>query len=330
MADTRAQIVIHIGGQKCGSSALQGYLFFGRFGLEKNGISYLDPNLGTDLQNAKSHSSLLPKLRERGSDWVLERAARLQWHNPNRSYVLSSEGLCQIKSVDSFAQALAPLAAFGRVHLVFYVRQQVEVIYSGWQQWGMHLSFRDWVADALRRDFANWHRIWLAWNSAFPDAQFTTRVFALSAFPRGDVVVDFRNLLGWPEVSLPVRRAANPTFDDLTILALRALATANRIQVRPLVIAMKRAGVVLPRSRDNLVLDAEAQGKIAAHYAHDNEMFLHLSGLDERERSTFLSARIPAMMATPEGAVAAKMKEVVACLNSTPGLEEYVGLSCAS
>ena len=327
MSHERAQTVLHIGGQKCGSSALQGYLFFGRFSLARRGIFYLDEDLGTDLQAAKSHSLLRPKLKKGGADWVRRRAERLDWDNPDHTYVLSSEGFCEVENAETYAAALAPLAEFGPVRLIFYVRPQVEVLYSGWQQWGVHLNFREWVRDALRRDFANWNRIWQVWRGAFPEAQFTTRLFARDNFPDGDMVADVRGVLGWPEVTLPVCKPANPTFDDLTVLAIQALAQKNSIDPKPLTIAMKRAGVNLPRSRDNLVLDVGLKAEIMAHYAKDNLTFLAASDMDPEEIECFGQDRLPDCRArvSPE-AIAAKAREVVECLNATPTLSKYVGL----
>ena len=316
------EVVLHIGGQKCGSSALQGYLFFGRYGLAKYGIRYLDDELGDDLAKAKSHSNLLPRLRQKGAEsWVRDRLALLDWADPSKRYVLSSEGFCEIRNVESYASALAPLGDFARVHIVLYVRSQVELIYSGWQQWGSHLSFSDWVESALKRDFANWNRIFSAWRQALPDANFSVRIFSRDRFPDGDLVADFRQLLGWPAVQLLVKKAANPTFDDLTVLAVQRLAAENKVEPGPIMISMKKAGIALPRSGENLVLDAVLQAEISDHYAVSNACFLKNAGIGYAEAERLIVPKVARCSPFSEEDVVRHQKVVVENLKKVAGHE---------
>lgn len=326
MTAGRSRVVLHIGGQKCGSSALQGYLFFGRYKLAAAGIIYLDMDLGTDPGRAKSHSALIPDLVRGGPDWVRKCLAALDWQDPDCCYVISSEGFCSMKTMAASSAALAPLAEFGDVHIVFYVRPQSEVIYSGWQQWGLDFDFPRWVDDALRRDFANWNLIWKTWSAALPTARFTTRVFARDLFPEGDIVADFSRLTGFPKVALGNRKKANPTFDDLTALALRSLAFENGLDPKQLMIAMKKAGVELPRSPANLVLSDESMHVITAHYAGDNEQFLELSGMDAPMIERFRQSRIPPMEPIAEDEVVVQRRRVADAIRNTPGLDAYSGL----
>jgi hypothetical protein len=53
MNNSGSKVVLHIGGQKCGSSALQGYLFFGRYILKRHNVHYLEPELVTNLDQEK-------------------------------------------------------------------------------------------------------------------------------------------------------------------------------------------------------------------------------------------------------------------------------------
>jgi hypothetical protein len=152
------------------------------------------------------------------------------------------------------------------------------------------------------------------------------RLFSRDNFPNNDVVSDFREITGFPKITLPVRRAYNPSFDDLTVLAIRALAARNDIEPGPLTIAMKRAGFQLPRSRDNLVVDDAIKAKIASYYATSNEKFLSTSGMTLAEAEYFRMDRIPERKTVNEAAIAAKTHEVVEQLVKIPKLEEYAHL----
>ncbi|MDB2407698.1 hypothetical protein N9W17_04135 [Jannaschia sp.] len=288
-----SKLTIHLGGQKCGSSALQGYLFFGRYALAKAGIAYLDRDLGHDMDRAASHTAMLARLTEPDAvEWTRARAGALPWDGEISDYVLSTEGFCRIRGMSDYAAALAPFAQFGPVHLVLYVRPQAEVIYSGWQQWALNDSPEAWIHSALARGFANWRRVWETWRAAFPDARFDVRVFDRALFEGGDIVTDFRALTGWPAVTPRKQGGANPTFDDLTAMAIREVAQRRGMEPTTLCVSMKKAGVDLPRARDNLVFSPDAVARIRDHYAEDNAAFAAAAGLSETATARLMEPRI--------------------------------------
>lgn len=326
MTKLRSKIILHIGGQKCGSSALQGYLFFGRFELAKRGVHYLDPKLGTELRAAKSHSKLMPQLTKGGANWVRKRLAKLEWHDPTVTYAISSEGFCSMASIEDLSAALAPMSDFGNVHVVLYVRPQSEVIYSGWQQWGLNLEFDEWVNVALKRDFANWNLILNEWRRALPDAQFSVRAFARDLFPNSDIISDFTEVTNIPRVTPRKKGQANPTFDDLTALALRALACTNDIDPKRLMVAMKKAGLELSRNPRNLVLSDDHRRQINSHYEKGNKAFLETSGMDEGMINRFLESRVPSIDSYSEHELQMQRKYLAEAITSSSELEAYSGI----
>ncbi len=316
--------ILHIGGQKCGSSAIQGYFFFGRYALSNQKVRYLDPELGTDLGLSRSHSELLSDLRTGGEEWVRERLSRLDWSDPDCRYVLSSEGFCQIARLAQHSAALRPLAEFGPVQIVFYVRPQAEVLYGGWQQWGLASDFDDWIDHALSTDFANWNTVLAAWRAAFPDAQIIVRTFSRNLFPEGDVVADICGALAMPRVEMAARRAANPTYDDLTTLAVKDLAICSGIAPLTLMRSIKRAALPLPAGSGNLVMKDETYDRIVAHYALSNAEFMQAAELDAQSIAALGARRIPAMSRIPSDGIEMRMNLLRDTITGHGGMEEVL------
>lgn len=287
MTEEVSRLLLHIGGQKCGSSAIQGYLFFGRFRLEEHNVVYLDNDLGSVVEKAGSHTSLLPRLLKEGRSWVAERVSGLNWADPARSYVLSTEGFCQIENSRKYAEALSPFHDHGRVEILFYVRPQTEILYSGWQQWGLDYDFDCWVDRALDRNFADWNTIHRNWRAHFPNAEFQVRLFSRENFHKQDILEDLLFAANLPRVKLGKVKEANPTYDDLTALAIQEIARDRRISASKLCVSMKKSGLQIPGERKNHVMSDETADRIHLRYAEANREFLDAIKADDAMRTKF-------------------------------------------
>lgn len=289
----RSTILLHIGGQKCGSSALQGYFFFGRKALARHNIHYLDREFGIDLAKAGSHNALLTQLAApEGADFVRRGLSKLPMDDPERVYVLSSEGFSSVRKVTDLARTLSCLQEFGNVRILHYIRHQAEVLYSGWQQWGPRYDFPDWVEDALERRFADWALVQREWRRALPAAEVTTRIFAREQMPDGDIVEDLRQVLPFPVLRSPKKDTTNPSYDDATVMALQSLERAAGLRPRTLIRHLKRSGVLFEKTSRNLVFPPEMQDRVRRIYDDSNAELAAMAGLDGAQRQSFNTLRL--------------------------------------
>ena len=285
----KKKLFLHIGGQKCGSSAIQGYLFHNRNQLYSNGIAYIDRDFGANPAKAISHSAMLGELRELEAS-ELDRKAELLARDDNvRAALFSTEGLCQMRYLNEHAKQLQILERHFDLEVIFYVRHQAEVLYSGWQQWGCHLDFDSWVDSAISENRAHWLTIGKIYLESLQSSSFNIRIFSRDKFIGGDIISDYCSLSAIPLFNHD--RPANPTLPDVTILAVRHLARAHSLTERQCVLELKRQAIrgnltQLP-PKINLVCSPKQIEKIDAHYSNSNIEFFNLFNIPKDDAVCF-------------------------------------------
>lgn len=213
----RMRVILHIGGAKCGSSAIQAYLALNAAALGARGLGV--PGTALDFASrvtgeqiwffedavaagdpsaiGKQLERLLRQARERGLSGV----------------VISAENLCNHLSL---AALLATALVDAEVRVVFYVRRQDDFLISSWQQWNLkrYASVGEFLADRVGKD-ARWMTMVAPWADAFGDECVTVRPFVRRRLRKGDVIADFFGVIGVSQDGLtPLSRNANPSFDD--------------------------------------------------------------------------------------------------------------------
>lgn len=287
---------IHIGGPKCGSSAIQSYLYRNRKKLSLSGLTYLDRRFGADLNNCTSHNATLKDLRTLDASTLKGNFSQLAHECPN-NIIYSSEGLCQIKHLDTVAHQLSLASDYYDVEFLFYIRNQAELLYSGWQQWGGEWTFSEWVKRAMQKNRGNWNRIATTFQSALPNAKWHLQMFDRRLFTGGDVVTDACNILGTPYFKS--HKQSNPTVPDITVLAAQQLAIKKNISVRELIQKIKRAviseSLILKSEKDNLVLSDDLRQIIQKHYFEENEKLFSAFNTPRKEVSSFYNVNVPSI-----------------------------------
>jgi hypothetical protein len=224
------ECLLHIGGPKCGSSALQTAL------SEK-------PVLKTATGNTVAYAAVR-------RDGTVATGERLRWLAAQGKHGYVSSTFVRLGETErSAAQAaLARLAADsvilsdenwlknpalirdsllpalpGPVRALVYVRPQVEWINAAWWQWGVWQSarFEDWVQSAISR----WR--WAASIRSFMEGSGIDRI-AIRLLPR-DIVADFMAIENIAPGSIPTGKAINR---GLSAPLLRLLLR-NRGELRP-------------------------------------------------------------------------------------------------
>lgn len=321
-------LLLHIGGPKCGSSALQRYLFHGRRGLARQGIHYIDQKFGIDPDRAISHNQMMLRLARAAASGLLQsRFAALAERGPGQTYLLSSEVLTT--EARHAAEALRGMDRLFAVRIVQYVRPQVEFLKSAWQQWGLGLSFEAWVDQALAEGRANWARSQGFWRAALPEAEIITRLYARDLMPGGDVVDDFCATLGWDRIDTPHGGLANPSYDDATALALQEIERREGLTPLTLVRHCKREGIAFPTRPENLVFPPELMARVTEHYAAGNALLCAQAGFEAATRARFETPQVssytppdPTRLAAARAAVAERLAGID--LHGLPGRSQQL------
>lgn len=273
----RTELVIHIGGSKCGSSAIQAWLAQNVAGLAGRGIGVPGTELDFDGPVAGQQIWFFENAVQRAScaEEVAGRMAALFETAEARGLtrlILSAENLCNHAGL---APVLRAAAGNRPVRIVMYVRRQDDFLISSWQQW--HLKLYDSV-EAFLIDRVGVSGRWLTmlepWAEAFGDEALTVRPFLRERLARGDVVSDFCDVLGIDTCGLKaLDKPANPSFDE----ALGRLAHRVRdvfegqhdnrfyeVMVRLLGKAALKSG------SGSSLIDLDTRRRIVARYAEEN------------------------------------------------------------
>jgi hypothetical protein len=185
------KVYIHIGSDKCGSTAIQTSLNRNREELIKQGV-YL-PTSGLGRSNGHSRC-----FKDKTGALFQSLINELQSVENNfASAVISFEGIHFISEKD-LAQRYYQLQEFDAT-AIYYVRDQAELIQSGiLQQWKTSSSSPPFEISL------NKNRLFFdvaeRWNT-FLNNQTNVAVFDRSAFPNGDITLDFYTRLGVGDLS---------------------------------------------------------------------------------------------------------------------------------
>jgi hypothetical protein len=197
-------LIVHIGGAKAGSSAIQNCLLLNRSALAEHGI--VVPN--SDLRFEEGPADQI---------WYFEKINELE--NPERiladdldalcaTYgqkmqrkpfviVLSAENICNLDP----ARLFMGLKQKFKIHVVLYIRRQEDAYQAAWQQWFVKTGVD--ISEWLRTTdgyFCDWDLIVSRWEALSPD-KMSIRIFDRDQLVGEDVTADFLALL-FPDLSL--------------------------------------------------------------------------------------------------------------------------------
>ena len=213
------KLILHIGANKTGSSAIQRFLALNHLALREEGI--VVPN--KDLEVAErigghhvfSFQELLtdpPEGRKRLEDAM----DALDAASPEASAILlSAENLTANSTAPSLFESLVEKYD---VRVILYIRRQDELILSSWQQWHSKIwtDFWAWVLSIVGR-LGDWRAHLQSWEKVIPRDKISVRLYERPKLEGGDVIADFHSVL---DVSRPMndlrypKHVVNPSFSD--------------------------------------------------------------------------------------------------------------------
>lgn len=261
------RLILHVGGGKCGSSAIQDVLGASWSELGTHGVLVPDSQLGVSserrgqqirfFQNAVRDSEGPTKVQRR-----LERLRHLMQNDGLHTLILSAENLI---NQEPYSDLFAGVENQFDLQIIAYVRRQDDYFTSAWQQWGLKLysSVQEYLDARLGKE-ADWANQLLQWEQRFGRERITVRRFQRSSLIDGDVVADFC----WS-----------------ARLAAGSLDRAERYHNRSW---NENAAELLHRVRDVFESQHDNQAFADLHYAIGEPMFKDHSGstvltLDERK-----------------------------------------------
>ena len=229
-----ANLLIHIGYPKTGTSYLQHFLTQNEDELRHVGIDYLKTGRASDITN---HVRLVRALQDESKDIAIK-----TWHDVAEEVALSSAHYCVI-SAEAFAEGLGEehigilyeLIKDIDVKILVYVRPQAQAIQSRYLQaikTGFRLpDFSTYVKRQIRKGTWNYQERLGLWSS-FGKDNLIVRPYIRSLLPKGDILEDFRITLGipdyiWSTMSLPEGASQNLSIGPRSFAALKKIVYAS-------------------------------------------------------------------------------------------------------
>ena len=187
---------IHIGTPKTGSTAIQRFTRDNTKYLQDQGFDFLTRN------RSGSYNDLSVALRSGNHARAVEIGSAVRnaiAKSSAEKFVLSSEMFSGVDPV-KLREVLAlpePMA----IKIIGYFRRQDKYLANAYKQKlktaKVRIGFQNYI-NKFGTGGGEYRRIIAAWQAAWPDAEFVFRRFDPRAFPQGDVVRDFVELMASP------------------------------------------------------------------------------------------------------------------------------------
>ncbi len=216
------KLIVHIGANKTGSSAVQRFLSMNNLGLRAEGIVVPDNGFRV-VDKIEGHhvwgfQDLLKSVSE-GRKQLEDVIDAIDLAYPNATAILlSAENLTANPAAPSLFEDLVKRY---ETKVIIYIRRQDEYILSTWQQWNSKLSADFWAwAISVVGVLGDWQAYLENWETVIPRDQITVRIFDRSKLEGGDIIADFHSMLG---ISKPLSALAypegtvNPSFSDAIV-----------------------------------------------------------------------------------------------------------------
>jgi hypothetical protein len=210
------RLLLHIGANKTGSSAIQSFLGKNAHTLRKIGYLVPDRELGVSPTRVTGeHVFAFQELFNQSNRVGLEGKLRALMKAGGRAVVISAENLSNESNFRLFNKMLPDVER----KVILYIRRQDELLTSSWQQWYSKTEpdINSWLILALQQ-FGHWMRCIEGWEQAVGAGNVIVRIFQRADLINADVVDDFLHTVGIEEPDTPFVRSSelvNPSYSDV-------------------------------------------------------------------------------------------------------------------
>ncbi len=270
------RIIIHAGFAKCGSASIRTALFNNFRKLRQDNVFVFDK----DLRIARTATDLI------GTPiWFLERARQksenltqsvgkeisaVSRHTGDYVAILSAENLAN----PGMAELFAGLDNHLDMHVVFYLRPQLQWIPSAWKQWGLKtgVPLSDFVSRCIDNHTPTFKQGIETWKAALPIAKIHVRFLIPELLAGGNPPQDFFNMLGLSGKGYEFESdARNPSLDVSVLHALsKNPHLFSDIHDNNLTLALTRTLSKKFRSTNIEMLSPEQEAKIEECFRDEN------------------------------------------------------------
>ena len=210
-----ARLILHIGANKTGSSAIQSFLRLNHRALGAAGVLVPDRELGTSAKVTGEHVFAFQEFINTSNRAALETRVRALVNSGAKTVICSAENLSNGANFQFFNKFLSGL----NCKIVLYIRRQDELLTSSWQQWNSkrETDLNAWLLLALQR-LGHWNRCIDGWETVSAPGSVAVRVFQRADLVKNDVVDDFIEACGLEEPAGGFKRSTgmvNPSYSDL-------------------------------------------------------------------------------------------------------------------
>jgi len=226
-------LVLHIGANKTGSSAIQEFLRLNAELLAQAGMHVAPADLFPDGKISGEHIWLVEDAFSdpgKGARAISEKIHRLMSSlDDGARLLMSAENLSNGKGAEAL---FADVATRDDMRVVLYIRRQDELLLSSWQQWESKTDgdFWAWLIDCVGKR-GDWRAVLQDWERIVARANITVRIFDRESLPDCDVIADFAQVLGLGEELPRFARPdapVNPSFTEAVV----DFAKGNRLLFR--------------------------------------------------------------------------------------------------
>lgn len=209
-------IILHIGANKTGSSAIQSLIQQNFHLLEEHGYVVPNSRLETSDHISGEHVFAIQQFFVRNdSDGLAATVGSLVEEHKGKTILLSGENMSN-PGKHKFWKAAAEKF---NIKIIFYIRRQDEYLISSWQQWYSKIErdFQAWLLLALRQH-GHWKQIIGDWESIVGEENMLIRPFERDDFPDGNVCADFMQCLEIDPADERIEyppRDVNASFSDI-------------------------------------------------------------------------------------------------------------------
>ncbi len=209
LSDSPREIVVHLGGPKTGSTAIQRFLSVASRDLAERGILYPDVGL-----RGFGHHDLAFLLGGGYPEWATPQSRGLSalvadlhtaLQRPEPSVVLSSENFFLQPAPEELREAIESAESGRRARLLVYLRRQDHLVVSWYNQAVKAQGFSGSFAECLEATAPQWdfEAQLERWASVFGPDALSVRLYEPNHLARGEVVADLLTELGTDPKGLP-------------------------------------------------------------------------------------------------------------------------------
>lgn len=212
-----ADLILHIGANKTGSSSIQSFMQKNKVLLSELGYIVADKSLGLSdrvtgehvfaLQAFLTGKRLGDKRLKTKIDKIIKSRAKA-----SQKILLSAENIGTVQGAKLFKKTCDAY----KTKVIFYIRRQDELIASGWQQWHSKRAtdYDGYLLMALKTQ-GNWEAVINAWEKTVGPKNISIQVFEREHFPRENIIYDFIEKIGATDHTdnfEVIEQESNPSF----------------------------------------------------------------------------------------------------------------------